>query len=138
MILVTSLLSPAKTARENLAFSMLFGSWVRRLFPEFAQRVNLVSGGNKSRVRVLYAALHEAASQANIRNRFFAVVDKDSAATIEVDTGASMFTWDSYHIENYLIDPGSIREARKHFSWVQTRSTPIPRFLTHFETVLVE
>ena len=84
---------------------------VRRLFPEFAQRVNLVSGGNKSRVRDLYAALREAASQAGIRNRFFAIVDKDSAAAMEVNTGASEFTWDSYHIENYLLDPGSIRRA---------------------------
>lgn len=84
---------------------------VRRLFPEFAQRVNLVSGGNKSRVRELYAALREAASQAGIRNRFFAIVNKHSAAAMEVNTGASEFTWDSYHIENYLLDPGSIRRA---------------------------
>jgi len=84
---------------------------VRRLFPEFAQRVNLVSGGNKSRVRDLHTALREAASQAGIRNRFFAIVDKDSAAAKEIDTGASVFTWDSYHIENHLLDPGSIRRA---------------------------
>lgn len=84
---------------------------VQRLFPEFAQRVNLVSGGNKSRVRDLYAALREAASKAGIRNRFFAIVDKDSAAAMEIDTGASEFTWDSYHIENYLLDPGSIRRV---------------------------
>jgi hypothetical protein len=84
---------------------------VRRLFPEFAQRVNLVSGGNKSRVRALYSSLREAASQAGIRNRFFAIVDKDSAAAMEIDTGTSEFTWDSYHIENYLLDPGSIRRA---------------------------
>ena len=84
---------------------------VQRLFPEFAQRVNLVSGGNKSRVRDLYTALREAASQAGIRNRFFAIVDKDSAAAMDIHTGASEFTWDSYHIENYLLDPGSIRRA---------------------------
>lgn len=84
---------------------------VRRLFPEFAQRVNLVSGGNKSRVRDLYAALQDAASQAGIHNRFFAIVDKDSEATVEINTGASVFSWDSYHIENYLLDPGSIRRA---------------------------
>ena len=84
---------------------------VRRLFPDFAQRVNLVSGGNKSRVRDLYAALREAASQAGIRNRFFAIVDKDSAAAMQINTGASEFTWDSYHIENYLLDPPSIRSA---------------------------
>jgi hypothetical protein len=84
---------------------------VRRLFPEFAQRVNLVSGGNKLRVRDLYTALREAASQAGIRNRFFAIVDKDSEAAMDINTGASEFTWDSYHIENYLLDPGSIRRA---------------------------
>ena len=84
---------------------------VKRLFPEFAQRVNLVSGGNKSRVRDLYATLRDAASQANIQNRFFAIVDKDSAVAMEIDTGASEFTWDSYHIENYLLDPASIRSA---------------------------
>lgn len=84
---------------------------VQRLFPEFAQRVNLVSGGSKSRVRDLYRALREAASQAGIRNRFFAIVDKDSAAAVGIDTGTSEFTWDSYHIENYLLDPGSIRTA---------------------------
>jgi hypothetical protein len=84
---------------------------VRRLFPEFAQRVNLVSGGNKSRVRDLYATLRDAVSQANIRNRFFAIVDKDSEAAMKIDTRASEFTWDSYHIENYLLDPGSIRSA---------------------------
>ena len=84
---------------------------VRRLFPEFAQRVNLVSGGNKPRVRDLYAALQEAASQAGIRNRFFAIVDKDSETALEADAGASEFSWDSYHIENYLLDSGSIRAA---------------------------
>jgi hypothetical protein len=30
---------------------------------------------------------------------------------MEVVTGASTFTWGSYHIENYLLDPGSIRSA---------------------------
>lgn len=84
---------------------------VQRLFPDFAQRVNLVSGGNKSRVRDLYAALRDAASQAGIQNRFFAIVDKDSAASMEIATGTSEFTWDSYHIENYLLDSGSIRRA---------------------------
>jgi predicted ATP-dependent endonuclease of OLD family len=69
---------------------------VRRLFPEFAQRVNLVSGGNKLRVRDLYMALRDAASQAGIRNRFFAIVDKDSVAAKEINTGASEFTWGSF------------------------------------------
>ena len=84
---------------------------VTRLFPQFARRVNLVSGGHKQRVRDLYAVLRDAASQAGIKNRFFAIVDKDSEAQLGITTGASEFSWDVYHIENYLLDPGSIRAA---------------------------
>lgn len=85
---------------------------VRRLFPEFARRVNLVSGGNKARVRDLYSALREAAAQAGIRNRFFAVVDKDFSEHLSPeDAAASEFSWDVYHIENYLLDSGCIRAA---------------------------
>jgi predicted ATPase len=84
---------------------------VKRLFPDFARRVNLVSGGNKRRVRDLYDALQQAASQAGIRNRFFAVVDKDSESVAPSESGASAYSWDVYHIENYLLDAGSIRSA---------------------------
>lgn len=85
---------------------------VRRLFPDFARRVNLVSGGNKTRVRDLYSALKEAAAQAGIKNRFFAIVDKDSSEYLHSENyGASEFMWDVYHLENYLLDPGSIRAA---------------------------
>jgi hypothetical protein len=86
-------------------------SVVRRLFPDFARRVNLVSGGSKRRVRDLYATLREAADQAGIKNRFFAIVDRDSEAALEPELGASDFTWDAYHIENYLLDAGAIRAA---------------------------
>ena len=86
-------------------------SVVRRLFPDFARRVNLVSGGSKRRVRDLYATLRDAADQAGIKNRFFAIVDRDSEAVLEPDLGASDYTWDVYHIENYLLDAGAIRAA---------------------------
>lgn len=84
---------------------------IKRLFPDFARRVNLVGGGSKRRVRDLRSALAEAAEQAGIRNRFFAIVDKDY--DVEEVEGASenLFRWDAYHIENYLLDPGSIRAA---------------------------
>lgn len=84
---------------------------VKRLFPDFARRVNLVSGGHRQRVRDLYSALESAATQAGIRNRFFAVVDKDAFPERPASPSTAEFTWNAYHIENYLLDFGSIRAA---------------------------
>ena len=84
---------------------------VSRLFPDFARRVNLVSGGHRQRVRDLYAALKDAAQQAGIKNRFFAIVDKDSYPQTATEAGASEFEWNVYHIENYLLSAECIRAA---------------------------
>ena len=84
---------------------------VRRLFPELVRHVNLVSGGHKQRVRDLYSVLSTAAFEAAIKNRFFAIVDKDSDPAMVVASEAAEFSWDVYHIENYLLDPGSVRLA---------------------------
>lgn len=54
-------------------------SVIRRLFPDFAKRVNLVSGGNKSRVGDLYELLGDATQSLAGENRFFAVTDMDRA-----------------------------------------------------------
>ncbi len=86
-------------------------SMVRRLFPDFAKRVNLISGGHKRRVRDLYSVLRQSAVQSGTRNRFFAIVDKDSSPQGALDAGASEFSWDAYPIENYLLDAGCIRSA---------------------------
>lgn len=83
----------------------------RRLFPELVRHVNLVSGGHKQRVRDLYSVLSNSAFEAAVKNRFFAIVDKDSESAAAGESGASEFTWDVYHIENYLLDPGSVRAA---------------------------
>jgi hypothetical protein len=84
---------------------------IRRLFPDFAKRVNLVSAGPKRRVRNLYAALNDAVSQAGIANRFFAIVDKDAEPYVAPEPHAREFTWDVYHVENFLLVPAAIREA---------------------------
>lgn len=84
---------------------------VRRLFPDFARRVNLISGGHKKRVRDLYSVLSEPAIQSGVRNRFFAIVDRDSDSPLPSGPATSEFSWDVYHIENYLLDVGSIRAA---------------------------
>lgn len=84
---------------------------VRRLFPEVAKRVNLVSGGPKRRVRDLYRILADAVEKTGISNRFFAIVDRDAEPLPTQETGAQEFAWDVYHIENYLLDPECLRLA---------------------------
>lgn len=84
---------------------------VKRLFPEIARYLNVISGGGKKRVRDLYAVLSEPAVQAGVRNRFFAVVDKDSDPQLDPGSGALVFSWDVYHIENYLLDVELVRAA---------------------------
>lgn len=84
---------------------------VRRLFPEFARRVNLVSAGSKRRVRDLYDVLDRATTDIGVANRFFAIVDRDHSGSDVDDDNAREFSWDVYHIENYLLDPTAIRQA---------------------------
>jgi hypothetical protein len=86
-------------------------AFIRRLFPDFARRVNLISAGSKRRVRSLYAALNETVSQVGIANRFFAIVDKDAESFVTPEPHAQEFTWDVYHVENFLLVPSAIREA---------------------------
>jgi hypothetical protein len=83
----------------------------RRLFPDCAKRVNLVGGGSKRRVRDLYAVLDRAASRAGLRNRFFAVVDRDLDSGSSGEPGATEFVWPVYHIENFLLQPDALRAA---------------------------
>jgi hypothetical protein len=84
---------------------------VKRLFPDLARYVNLASGGHKQRVRDLYTVLSSPSLQSAIKSRFFAVVDRDSDPPKAGESGAAIFAWDAYHIENYLLDPGCIRAA---------------------------
>jgi len=85
---------------------------IRRLFPELAKRVNLVSAGSKSRVRGLYEALNESAEQVGMQNRFFAIVDRDAEGfRSDEQVGTQEFTWEVYHVENFLLHAESIRAA---------------------------
>lgn len=82
------------------------------LFPEFAERVNLVSMGNKARVKRLQDALARAAADGRIDARFFCIVDRDfEPDTLSATT--AVFSWDRYHIENYLLQPEFIWEAHR-------------------------
>ncbi len=72
------------------------------LFPEHERRMNFISGGNKATVRRLHEALERTAEGGS--SLVFSIVDRDDAETID-DEASGRFTWDVYHIENYLLEP---------------------------------
>ena len=79
------------------------------LFPNFEQRINAISAGNKRRVSDLYELLEDARANGHIDARFFAITDADDDAALNSPT--TRFQWDRYHIENYLLEPRFIRDA---------------------------
>lgn len=89
---------------------------IRRLFPEIAKRVNLVSAGSKQRVRDLYEALNVSAERVGMKNRFFAIVDRDAEGFRGLQPGTQEFAWDVYHVENFLLEPAIIRAACRSLS----------------------
>lgn len=79
------------------------------LFPDFEQRINAISAGNKRRVSDLYELLERARSDGHIDARFFAISDADDDTPLN---GPSLrYQWDVYHIENYLLHPKFILDA---------------------------
>ena len=88
---------------------------VSRLFPAFEKEVNLVSGGNRSRVETLHKTLERSVQAGKIPIKIYSVVDKDSGA--EIDSSGELrrhYSWDVYHIENYLLDARFISEVLKN------------------------
>jgi hypothetical protein len=90
---------------EDAAFDMRMTC---TLFPEFEEKVNTVSAGNKSRVIDLYELLETVRSAGHITQRFYAITDSDD--DIQQSPG-KRFQWDVYHIENYLLEPNYILSA---------------------------
>ena len=72
--------------------------------------MNFVSGGNKSTVRRLHQAL-EAQDGGKGKGRIFSIVDRDGSGQVQDDEGLGRFTWDVYHIENYLLDENAILDV---------------------------
>jgi hypothetical protein len=91
---------------------------VRRLFPDIAKRINVVSGGAKRRVRDLHEILSVAVARVGTENRFFSIVDRDTdVGPIET---AHVYRWDVYHIENFLLWPPGVREATNSLTGRET------------------
>lgn len=85
---------------------------VSRLFPEIENKINPVSGGNRFRVEMLHKTLARSVEAGNIPVKIYSVVDKDTGPEIGPTSDFhGHFTWDVYHIENYLLEPKFIDEA---------------------------
>ena len=78
------------------------------LFPEFEQRVNIISAGDKQTVSALYDLLERARGAGHIPGQFFAITDADDDLTSRPTHHCQ---WDAYHIENYLLVPQYVLSA---------------------------
>ena len=81
------------------------------LFPTYERRMNFISGGNKATVRRLHETLELRDDGGS--GFVFSIVDKDDSDTVD-DEGEGRFTWDVYHIENYLLDPAVVLNVLKN------------------------
>lgn len=87
----------------------------RTLFTEELQGVNLISGSNKAKVHALHEVLSRAYAKGDLPTKFFAVVDRDTDRIGKSPDAVMQFSWDVYHIENYLIDPRFVAETFNAF-----------------------
>lgn len=77
------------------------------LFPELSEQVNVISGGNKLRVRELHDVLDAAEKLGSIPFKTYSITDRDSETNPSVTS--PRFTWDVYHVENYLLESEYVR-----------------------------
>lgn len=73
-----------------------------QLFPEFKNSINSISAGSKTNVSKVQNILQTAADEGIISKKFISIVDKDSGGII-YNHEKKEFSWDVYHIENYLL-----------------------------------
>ena len=81
-----------------------------KLFLRYERKMNFVSGGNKSTVRRLHQAL-EAQEGGKGKGKIFSIVDRDGSGQVQDGEESGRFTWDMYHIENYLLDESVILDV---------------------------
>jgi predicted ATPase len=86
---------------------------VSTLFPEAEKSMNFVSGGNRNRVERLHKVLDETVQAGKIPAKIYSIVDKDSGQEVNGTGYRRHYSWDVYHIENYLLSPKYILEAMR-------------------------
>lgn len=80
------------------------------LFPEFENSTNSISAGSRSNVANLQKVLKTASDEGLISKKFVSIVDKDSNKVIN-DLETMNFSWNAYHIENYLLNETFIKKV---------------------------
>jgi predicted ATPase len=90
---------------------------ISRLFPEFAKKVNIVSGHSKRRVVEINQSLRAAHENGLVSQQSYCLVDQDdNDEDVVTDATIGQFVWDRYHIENYLLDARFILEALRELN----------------------
>ncbi|MDP1738281.1 MAG: AAA family ATPase [Caulobacter sp.] len=92
-----------------------------RLFPELSEQVNVISGGNKLRVRELHDVLDAAQKLGSIPFRTYSITDQDSEKNEYVTS--PRFKWDVYHVENYLLEAEFIKIVLLELGDISTTMT---------------
>lgn len=82
-----------------------------RLFPDLGRQANVISSGNKLRVRELHDVLEAASAKRVIPFKVYSITDQDSDTKETVSS--PRFKWNVYHIENYLLETKYITLALK-------------------------
>lgn len=95
-------------------------SFVEKLFPELPRRATLISGDSKSGVKNLKRSLDIGLSLAQTTVPVYAIVDADEDVDSDIKENASgVYSWDVYHIENYLLSPDYIRQTMSIYSSIR-------------------
>lgn len=86
-------------------------TFVSRIFSDELKGINLISGSNKNKVMALHDVLEKAYKSGDLPTKFYAITDRDSEQNVVETSAVSQFSWDVYHIENYLLDENLICEV---------------------------
>jgi hypothetical protein len=93
------------------------------LFREELRGINLLSGTNKMRVKVLHEILERAHANGDLPTKFYAITDSDSEGVIDNTKGVNKFEWDVYHIENYLLHSQIIADVLNSLTLTDKNTT---------------
>lgn len=82
---------------------------IRRLFPDLAERANLIPVGNRAMTTGVRVRLVEVLEEAGLTGRAVSISDGDLGLGVRPE--AAHFTWPVYEIENFLLEPRIVRAA---------------------------
>lgn len=83
---------------------------VRRLFPDFTERANLIPVGNRAMTTGVRVRLVEVLEASGLTGRAVSISDGDLGLS-GVPEQPGHFVWPVYEIENFLLEPSVIRAA---------------------------